>query len=284
MMASLTRSHSAKSSSLSVGFKRPRVSAFCSAVICPFSANLPSDFSMDARPFFSSSSDTSRTTTGKPAAAATWAIPEPIRPQPTTPTLRISIAIRSLTCHLAIRLASTRVPFLRQFLKAKRNEGPVDSRRLALILAGQASEKRRPRAHRDSGQTHPLQLPAASYLEFGAVGPVSIETILQTLPDVRPPQPEDSAAQGLLPFPGRFWRRPPSALQAHRDPLKLPAMPPPKALPRGNPPPLDLEGEPDPAIGVVELNAGAWEDSRVLPLESKAHSRFVFGDLIITLA
>src|SRR5271155_1426112 len=41
---------------------------------------------MDCRPLSTSCWETSRTITSQPDWAATWAMPEPIRPQPATPT------------------------------------------------------------------------------------------------------------------------------------------------------------------------------------------------------
>src|SRR6202041_2368438 len=46
---------------------------------------------MDCNPFSSTAAFTSRTETWQPAAAAICAIPETIRPQPTTPTFLIAI-------------------------------------------------------------------------------------------------------------------------------------------------------------------------------------------------
>ena len=46
---------------------------------------------MRPRPFFSTSSFTSRTIVLKPAAADTCAMPAPINPQPSTPTVLIAI-------------------------------------------------------------------------------------------------------------------------------------------------------------------------------------------------
>jgi hypothetical protein len=91
-MASMTMSQSARSSSEVVPRMRPRISACCSGVMLPFSANFARDFSIPEKPRSHNSSVTSRTTTSQPAAAAVWAMPEPISPQPSTPTLLISIS------------------------------------------------------------------------------------------------------------------------------------------------------------------------------------------------
>src|SRR6185312_12169865 len=59
--------------------------------------NLASDFSMPAKPLSRYLCSTSSTVTSNPAVAATCAMPEPISPQPRTPTLLISIALPFLT-------------------------------------------------------------------------------------------------------------------------------------------------------------------------------------------
>ena len=61
----------------------------------PFSTALPSEPSMRAIPFSTSSSVTSRTTSRSPPSRATSAMPEPIRPAPSTPTFRIVIVLRN---------------------------------------------------------------------------------------------------------------------------------------------------------------------------------------------
>src|SRR5688572_29517923 len=91
-MASMMMSQSLRSSSAVVPLMRPRISDCCTAVMLPFSANFARDFSIPAKPRSHSSSVTSRTTTSQPAAAAVCAMPEPISPQPSTPTFFISIS------------------------------------------------------------------------------------------------------------------------------------------------------------------------------------------------
>src|SRR5438552_19181469 len=59
---------------------------------------------MVARPRSTSSFDTSRPTVSIPACTQTWAIPAPIVPSPTTPTLRISTARATLYDRRARRL------------------------------------------------------------------------------------------------------------------------------------------------------------------------------------
>jgi hypothetical protein len=90
-MASMMMSQSESSASEVVPRIRPRISSRFSGVMVPFSANLARDFSMPPKPRSHSSSDVSRTTTSKPAVAAVCAMPDPIRPQPSTPTFLISM-------------------------------------------------------------------------------------------------------------------------------------------------------------------------------------------------
>src|SRR5260221_520918 len=70
-----------------VPFNRPRTSALRSGVTLPFSTPLARKRSMLPRPFFRKPSSASRTRTWYPASAHTCAMPEPIKPHPTTPTL-----------------------------------------------------------------------------------------------------------------------------------------------------------------------------------------------------
>src|ERR1041385_2708201 len=60
-----------------------------------FSANLLSDFSIPANPLSMYFCSTSRTVVSNPAIAETCAMPEPISPQPRTPTFLISIRFLS---------------------------------------------------------------------------------------------------------------------------------------------------------------------------------------------
>src|SRR6202167_6545909 len=95
MMASITMSQSARSCLLVVPLRRARIASFCWAVMPPFSggrsANLASDFSIPAKPLSRNFCSTSSTVTSNPAVALTCAMPEPIKPQPRTPTFLISI-------------------------------------------------------------------------------------------------------------------------------------------------------------------------------------------------
>ena len=64
-----------------------RAIAFCRAESPLYRPCRARFFSMLFRPFSSSGSETSRTTTGTPACATVCAMPDPISPQPTTPTV-----------------------------------------------------------------------------------------------------------------------------------------------------------------------------------------------------
>jgi hypothetical protein len=89
-IASTMMSQSARSSFFSVPFRRARI-AEASSLSLPFSANLASDFSIPEKPLSMNLCSASSTTTSNPAVAQVCAIPLPIKPQPSTPTLLISI-------------------------------------------------------------------------------------------------------------------------------------------------------------------------------------------------
>src|SRR5664279_2977753 len=95
MMASITMSQAARSWMSVVPFSRDCAAAFCSVVMPPFSTprstSRARDFSIPAKPLSRNFWSCSSTTTSKPAVAATCAMPEPINPQPSTPTFLISI-------------------------------------------------------------------------------------------------------------------------------------------------------------------------------------------------
>src|SRR5882762_797898 len=84
--ASTTMSQAFKSAVAVVNRSRLRIESRSAAVSFPFSTNLASDFSIPARALSHTCCDTSRTVESYPAAAATWAIPLPINPAPSTPT------------------------------------------------------------------------------------------------------------------------------------------------------------------------------------------------------
>src|SRR5580700_2582074 len=100
MMASITISQSARSALLVVPLSRARIASFCAEVIPPFStgrsANLAKDFSIPANPLSRNLCSTSSTVTSNPAVAQTCAMPEPISPQPRTPTFVMSISIPNM--------------------------------------------------------------------------------------------------------------------------------------------------------------------------------------------
>jgi hypothetical protein len=87
----MIRSAPATSSRAVVKCSRSRVASLASAVSLPFSTNLASDCSTILRPRSICSCCRSRAMTSKPAAAATWAMPLPMSPQPSTPTFLISL-------------------------------------------------------------------------------------------------------------------------------------------------------------------------------------------------
>src|SRR5881296_3421976 len=94
--ASTTMSHGFRSAVVVVKCRRLRVASRSAAETFPFSTNLASDFSIPARALSHTCWDTSRTVVSYPAAAATWAMPLPISPQPSTPTRLMSLMSRSV--------------------------------------------------------------------------------------------------------------------------------------------------------------------------------------------
>src|SRR6266487_950037 len=94
--ASTTMSHVFRSAVAVVKCRRLRVASRSAAGTFPFSTNLSSDFSIPARALSQTCWDTSRTVVSYPAAAATWAIPLPISPEPSTPTRLMSVMSRSV--------------------------------------------------------------------------------------------------------------------------------------------------------------------------------------------
>src|SRR5207245_1507510 len=94
--ASTTMSLASRSAVVVVKRRRLRVASRSAAASFPFSTNLASDFSIPARALSHTCWDTSRTVVSYPAAAATWAMPLPISPQPSTPTRLMSVMSRSV--------------------------------------------------------------------------------------------------------------------------------------------------------------------------------------------
>src|SRR3989454_7535550 len=94
--ASTTTSHAFRSAVAVVKRKRLKDASRSAAVIFPFSPNFAGDFSIAARALSQTCWDTSRTVVSYPAAAATWAMPLPMRPEPSTPTRLMSVMSRSV--------------------------------------------------------------------------------------------------------------------------------------------------------------------------------------------
>src|SRR5882762_3672833 len=86
VIASITMSTLRRSATTVVNVSRLSAASRSAGWSFPFSTSLPSDFSMLARPRSRISLETSRTIVSYPAVAATWAMPLPIKPQPSTPT------------------------------------------------------------------------------------------------------------------------------------------------------------------------------------------------------
>ena len=90
MIASTTISALSSSDTSAVKWRWPQATSCSESVIFSFSTARSIDFLIRLLPFSTTSSSTSRTITSNPLLAATSAIPLPIRPHPTTPTLLIS--------------------------------------------------------------------------------------------------------------------------------------------------------------------------------------------------
>src|SRR2546425_3231677 len=86
VIASITMSTLRRSATTVVNVSRVSAASRSAGWSFPFSTSLASDFSMPARPRSNTSLEMSRTIVSYPAVAATWAIPLPIKPQPSTPT------------------------------------------------------------------------------------------------------------------------------------------------------------------------------------------------------
>src|SRR5581483_8864811 len=131
MTASITMSQSARSCGLVVPFRRARIASGDSLIV-PFSANLARDFSIPEKPLSRNLCSTSRTVTLKPAVELTCAMPEPINPQPRTPTFLISMTTSpTCICHpersegSAVREQQRKCRFLarpRRRLRTARND------------------------------------------------------------------------------------------------------------------------------------------------------------------
>src|SRR6202050_5066172 len=89
--ASITSSRSARSSRRGVSVIRASAASRSSAVSFPALTARASEASIRASPASAAAASTSRTTTSRPARAQTSAMPDPISPQPATPTRVISL-------------------------------------------------------------------------------------------------------------------------------------------------------------------------------------------------
>src|SRR5262249_19311330 len=97
MIASIISSASFRSSSLVLPRNLAVIWSLASRESLPFSTDFASCFLIPSRPFVSNWSETSTTVTSRSACAQTCAMPEPINPQPSTPTLFIFMR-RDLQC------------------------------------------------------------------------------------------------------------------------------------------------------------------------------------------
>src|SRR3990170_5541334 len=95
MTASITRSRSVKDSNPTTPLILLKAASLSWALIFPFSAALVREEVMAARPLSRNFWLTSDTTTLNPDRAHTSAMPDPISPQPTTPTFCIAIRLLS---------------------------------------------------------------------------------------------------------------------------------------------------------------------------------------------
>src|SRR3954469_10838009 len=91
----MIRSQSLSASNVVVPDRFASVVSRASVVTFPFATPSSRNFLTRPSPLFSRMSSTSRTTVLYPAAAHTCAMPEPINPQPSTPTDRIAMLRRS---------------------------------------------------------------------------------------------------------------------------------------------------------------------------------------------
>jgi hypothetical protein len=106
--ASITKSRSARSAWLPPARSRATVASRCSAASLPFSTSLSSVLPSLPIAAAASSAVTSTSTTSRPAWAATWAMPWPIWPPPTTPRRAITAAPGAARCPRRRRCTTTR--------------------------------------------------------------------------------------------------------------------------------------------------------------------------------
>ena len=112
--ASITTSQSARSASAVVRLSRPSAASRASCASVPFSTFRLRKYAIWSRACSARASSTSRPTVWNPASIASCAIPEPIAPRPTTPSLRISRATArdAIAPRLCVRTHPTRGPFV----------------------------------------------------------------------------------------------------------------------------------------------------------------------------
>ena len=91
--ASITSSHSAIASNASTGSIRAVAASASSALSLPLTASLASPSRARAAPRWSASASGSCSSVRAPERAASWAMPEPIVPAPTTPITRAERAV-----------------------------------------------------------------------------------------------------------------------------------------------------------------------------------------------
>src|SRR4030095_5148463 len=108
VMASTTRSQPLRSSNRGVPAIRARMSSLALASIFPRAASPSSVSRRRARPRLTRSSLASTKSTEKPAWAATCTMPEPMRPQPITPTFLMAMAGALLGSTQSAATAETR--------------------------------------------------------------------------------------------------------------------------------------------------------------------------------
>jgi hypothetical protein len=89
--ASIMMSQSRRASSSVVNDSRAEAASRVEGSSLPFSTRRPNDLRIPPRPFSRRGPPTSRATVVNPAVAAAWAMPLPMRPQPSTPTFLISV-------------------------------------------------------------------------------------------------------------------------------------------------------------------------------------------------
>ena len=96
-----------------VAVRRPRAASASAADMMPFSTRLASPASIFATPASTNRCSTSRATTTWPASRHTWAMPAPIVPSPTTPTVPIDTRLPPLASAVIVLAARGRKSAMR---------------------------------------------------------------------------------------------------------------------------------------------------------------------------